>query len=535
MKRLYLLPLIIAFGFQSYAQENKDIYLSEILEEALFSGKDTVRFSNINILEESYFENKWTYEISYSDYFMKKYPEKEIEKDTIDRLIVPATIILGDISGDLGLHNIFFNGGLIVDGGNDILSNFSNSIFNSLEINDLENATLMLHQNFILNKLELTGINIEKNRRFAFMMNDVKVKEQISIDVTAHSDEYFYIQSNSFEGDSTNIYMKHHNLNPDELRDSSAIYFNFFNGNTIIRDNKFKQMGVSLEVNANRLEISSNSFTQEFRFITSEISSLAEISNNEFNSIGLGKILFPANLDLDFNQLKGFKLFSLKDVMTNDELNQSNRSFGCVECVPYKAENDQELAQWSSFRRLIGLYSEFYRLNQERGDIQSANDAYYELSELYSRRYAYLHKNDPSLNTWFKWRLNQLLGYYIGYGTDPAKALVISFYIILLFSIFYFFFPSEWDVSSKSKILKNMKLTINKNEPKTFQTLIKAVALLFLSFLNAFTLSMNSFVTLGFGNIPTKGLARYVCIVQGFMGWFLLSLFSVALINQVIF
>jgi len=80
-----------------------------------------------------------------------------------------------------------------------------------------------------------------------------------------------------------------------------------------------------------------------------------------------------------------------------------------------------------------------------------------------------------------------------------------------------------------------MKLTINKNEPKTFQTLIKAVALLFLSFLNAFTLSMNSFVTLGFGNIPTKGLARYVCIVQGFMGWFLLSLFSVALINQVIF
>lgn len=58
---------------------------------------------------------------------------------------------------------------------------------------------------------------------------------------------------------------------------------------------------------------------------------------------------------------------------------------------------------------------------------------------------------------------------------------------------------------------------------------------LVLSFINAFTLSLNSFVTLGFGTIPTKGLARYVCIIQGFLGWFLLSLFSVALINQVIF
>jgi hypothetical protein len=37
---------------------------------------------------------------------------------------------------------------------------------------------------------------------------------------------------------------------------------------------------------------------------------------------------------------------------------------------------------------------------------------------------------------------------------------------------------------------------------------------------------------LGFGNIPTKGVARYICIIQGFIGWFLLSIFTVALINQ---
>ena len=48
-----------------------------------------------------------------------------------------------------------------------------------------------------------------------------------------------------------------------------------------------------------------------------------------------------------------------------------------------------------------------------------------------------------------------------------------------------------------------------------------------LSFVNALTLSLNAYTTLGFGNIPTHGLARYACVVQGFIGWFMLSIFTV--------
>jgi hypothetical protein len=51
-------------------------------------------------------------------------------------------------------------------------------------------------------------------------------------------------------------------------------------------------------------------------------------------------------------------------------------------------------------------------------------------------------------------------------------------------------------------------------------------------FINAATLSLNAFTTLGFGNIPTHGMAKYVCVIQGFIRWFLLSIFTVALINQ---
>jgi Ion channel len=52
--------------------------------------------------------------------------------------------------------------------------------------------------------------------------------------------------------------------------------------------------------------------------------------------------------------------------------------------------------------------------------------------------------------------------------------------------------------------------------------------------LEAISLSLNVFSTLGFGNLPTLGISRYLAIIEGFIGWFLLSIFSVALISQVI-
>jgi hypothetical protein len=52
--------------------------------------------------------------------------------------------------------------------------------------------------------------------------------------------------------------------------------------------------------------------------------------------------------------------------------------------------------------------------------------------------------------------------------------------------------------------------------------------------LNAIMLSLNVFCTLGFGNVPVQGFAKYLTIIEGFVGWFLLSIFSVALISQII-
>ena len=60
------------------------------------------------------------------------------------------------------------------------------------------------------------------------------------------------------------------------------------------------------------------------------------------------------------------------------------------------------------------------------------------------------------------------------------------------------------------------------------------ISSLFIKVLNAIMLSVNSFTTLGFGEIPTRGIGRYAAIIEGFIGWFLLTLFSVSLITQLL-
>jgi len=60
------------------------------------------------------------------------------------------------------------------------------------------------------------------------------------------------------------------------------------------------------------------------------------------------------------------------------------------------------------------------------------------------------------------------------------------------------------------------------------------VYLVLIRSLNSLFLSINTFSTLGFGDIPVKGITRYVAILEGFLGWFLLSIFSVSLISQIL-
>jgi hypothetical protein len=55
-----------------------------------------------------------------------------------------------------------------------------------------------------------------------------------------------------------------------------------------------------------------------------------------------------------------------------------------------------------------------------------------------------------------------------------------------------------------------------------------------IKFINAFILSLNSFVVIGFGMLPERGLAMYLSIIEGIIGWFLLTIFTITLLSQVL-
>ena len=65
-----------------------------------------------------------------------------------------------------------------------------------------------------------------------------------------------------------------------------------------------------------------------------------------------------------------------------------------------------------------------------------------------------------------------------------------------------------------------------------FLTLTYIIYLIFIRALNSIILSINAFSTLGFGTIPVRGVTKYIAIIEGFIGWFMLSIFLVSVLSQ---
>lgn len=250
------------------------------------------------------------------------------------------------------------------------------------------------------------------------------------------------------------------------------------------------------------------------------------MGDNQFKKpVCLQNIVFPmSSTSLDWDQFEASGLF-----ITDYVIDSADNPF------LFKGQSFRDSSGSYYYKELIKSHQMLHNLYKTVGDNESANGVYVRKKELEGAKLHEIYRAEGGFRNLLRWQLNRLMKQYTEHGTEPVKAVSISIYVILLFSIFYFFFPSEWDVSSKSELIRHFRTFVNKNEHGYFKPFLALISGFLISYLNALTLSINAFTTLGFGNIPTVGIARYICILQGFLGWFLLSLFSVALINQVLF
>lgn len=267
-----------------------------------------------------------------------------------------------------------------------------------------------------------------------------------------------------------------------------------------------------------------------------------EIQGSDLTFVDLTDLRFDKeSATIDWDDIKGKKLCKLNSFTLPDSSSMSTyyshlENEEMLLPTEYysinKANSHYDLSFTSDYKDLYASYQNLYDYLKSKGDLESANECYIEMKDILTNRLQYLYQEDKSFKTFFRWRLAELIKFYTNHGTDPARAMIVSLWVIIGFGVFYFFFPSDWDVASKSRLIENYKLFVEKNEHGYWRPFLSLLLGFIVSLINALTLSLNSFTTLGFGNIPTHGLARYICVFQGFIGWFLLSIFTVALINQ---
>jgi hypothetical protein len=277
--------------------------------------------------------------------------------------------------------------------------------------------------------------------------------------------------------------------------------------------------------------------------------------------------------------------------------------------------NDKTLAFEPLFKELFQSYYSLLNIYKLRGDLDAWNSCKYDLENVRKNYLANTHRRDRTFTTLVEWRLHSFLGFYSHYGNSPPRAIVVCTQTILLFSLIYFFFYSDWDdfsitklmrrhstlvdyltneqrmedfytkqnverinqyndyrdkmINSRSKIpwftgfigkplfasatlnhnfikwiygrfeiVQGKWATLPKGKRRTAATLVSFYTVLYILYtlllrgLNSFFLSLNAFSTLGFGAIPVRGFLRYIAILEGFIGWFFLSLFLASLLTQ---
>jgi hypothetical protein len=360
------------------------------------------------------------------------------------------------------------------------------------------------------------------------------------------------------------------------------------------------------------------------------------ISESFFNNLRL--INTTSNIPVDISHCSVENQFTLYDCTLENNVLAEALSFdtnnakvdwsslsGNKLCI--RIPNTQQLVNGNStnelkkefyFNTLISTYALFYTTYKQQGNRLSANACYREWKDIETIYLKHLLDETYNFNTYFSWLMNVFLKTFCDYGTNPIKSIQWSFYVMLSFGLFYFWFPTkinsgqsvweqlhlygEYYTSRKrlshinlnpiaqtndssfqyaefkrylsdnktklplyyrifgrqifvySKLIESIKLFYHKILDRltgqwddlsrsrkvigyiifTF-LIVTVVSYYFLKrLLDAMATSLNAFSTLGFGDIPVQGAAKYFAIIEGFVGWFLLSIFSVALISQII-
>lgn len=534
--------LLLFFTSLTYAQKpKKEMALSEIFREAIST--DT---QDPLIIKNKIITNDWTHsqDSSYKTPLKSILNDLAPEFDNNGYLVINREILIedSDIIG-VSIDSILFNKKIRLF--NIRLLGWLNFTFCSIDELVLDNVTTETVSTYInikdseirhsqLNGLDIHGIRVENSELgnlFMYLdeLNSMSVLKTLIKNLSVYNSNIssFNLTKSKIYSDEelANIQMKYTSGGEIQFFHSTLVNsgFNLENcqfdlikiENCEFGESNPHSVALIDLVQSKSFTLKGNKYYSSANFKQCDFTDQIYIEGNDFQK---GVSLSGINLYDRFMSIKWSDVNDKLILYHGDSVISFNNA--------YQSEDDY----LNLSRTVYHIYSSF----KNNGNLVDANRSYKWLRDFEGKRLGYLYNQHGGFDNFLRWRLNTIMRIYTEQGTSPTKAISISAYIILAFAIFYFFFPSEWDITSKSKLIKDFKDFTQKNDKGYIRPFLSMLLGIIISLINALTLSLNAFTTLGFGRIPAKGLAKYVCVIQGFIGWFLLSIFTVALINQVL-
>ncbi|MBO3697299.1 hypothetical protein [Roseivirga sp. E12] len=267
--------------------------------------------------------------------------------------------------------------------------------------------------------------------------------------------------------------------------------------NTVFRKSKGNGTTITaLRFFNDNLFIENCIFENEASFGASAVKKVVWPQNRFLKPVDLSKVEFEKNgLILPYRQFEA--------------------GLGVIDMLrPWKIAKDKllitgdldEVKDDQAFSFLISSYK-FLLDNYERGgDKESKQEVFLKLKKLYSIKDRQLLNEQFSITDFLDYQVNRLSGLVSNYGTSAGKVVWMSFLTILFFTVVYSIFNND----SQSTRLK---------------TIIAR-------FSTALMMSVMAQITLR----ASKGASlrlKWLCIVQGLIGWTLFSFFITALLYQV--
>ena len=527
-------PDAYASGFHNFLFKKKVSFqncLALSLSNAVF--EESVAFSKTKKIESIY------------NYFTNVITIKKVG------LVGPATF------SDLSIKNTHFKNGVSMDYDiyevNKELKDFNLTIENCdityTSSNLFESSNILISNigmlEIINSKFDVQDLSITAGLNYNFILKNNLFKNKMRIDFTTRaSSNGITIESNTFLGDvrlrleglSANM-----NIDWEQWHDKIISDRSFFDFVVKFRSQeKYKNMDLlKLQTITNSDSVyaifkneyylkNKNSLKREFKLRSKYVQFYRD--QFEFDNANLVYLEYK-DIETKKTQLK-YQENPTFDNFFTWKINQFLKVFSAYGTKPSKA------IIFSMY--VILLFAFIYLLFPNSWDSHGKKRLMhrFEFFQKYLRRNEgihtiYLEGKEQEISSFndFKNKLDdeklELPAFFISWSKPLYNASMFSSKLMTRFLKTTDVLTGKWkDLSPKQKRWKNIQIGVLLILGLLYDILIKM--------LNALMLSINTFTTLGFGEIPIKGLPRYLAIIQGFIGWFMLTIFSVSLISQLL-